>query len=120
MFFIMIQISFCALANRETDSLIHIVHEYEKKAHFESDTNYIKTLIEIAKTFGTANPDSTLLFGRKAYELSTRYNYYKGIISSAFTIVPIYSRQQDIQNLIQIGNKIIPIDRKSTRLNSSH
>ena len=76
--FFIVQIPLCAFADRITDSLINIVHEYEKKTHFESDTNYINALIDVAKIFGTANPDSTLLYGNKAYELrdrkSTRLN----------------------------------------------
>ena len=105
--FFIVQIPLCAFTDRKTDSLINIVQEYEKKTHFESDTNYIKTLIAVAEIFGTANPDSSLLFGSKAYELSTRYGYSKGIIESAFTMVPVYTIQQDVQNLPLVSGKII-------------
>ena len=115
LFFILIQLPFVAFANRETDSLINIIQEYEKKTHFETDTNYIKMLIAVAEIFGTANPDSTLLFGNKAYELSTRYGYSKGVLSSAFAMVPVYSRRQDFQNLLQIGTEILPIAEKTNK-----
>ena len=108
-------IPFCLFADYKTDSLINIVHEYEKKAHFESDTNYIKTLIAAAETFGRANLDSSLLFGNKAYELSTQYGYSKWILASAFAIVPVYSRQQDAKNLLKIGNEILPVAEKTDR-----
>ena len=61
---------------------LNIVQEYEKKIHFESDTNYIKALIAVADIYKTSNPDFTLLFSNKAYELSTRYGYSNGILKS--------------------------------------
>ena len=108
-------IPFCLFANHKADSLINIAHRYEKKTHFESDTGYINTLIRIAKKMEMSNPDSALLFGNKAYELSARHNYSKGSIESAFAIIPVYSRQENIQKLLQIGNEIIPIAEKTDR-----
>jgi len=113
--FFIVHIPLCALANRKTDSLIHIVHEYEKKTHFESDTNYIKALIDVSEIFGTTHPDSSLFYGNKAYELSTRCGYSKGVLESAFIKGRIYTRRQDVQSLKQIGNEILPIAEKTNR-----
>ena len=102
-------------SNNKADSLISIVHEYERKNHFESDTNYIKTLIDVANLLKPTNPDSSLFFGDKAYELSARFGYSRGILQSAFAIVPIYSSKYNSQKLLQIGNEIMPVAEKTNR-----
>ena len=68
-----VQIQVCVYADRKTDSLINVVQGYEKKIHFESDTNYIKALIAVAEELKISQPDTSLLFGDKAYELSLCY-----------------------------------------------
>ena len=108
-------IPLCAFADHKTDSLINIVHQYEKKTRFESDTNYIKTLIHIAEIFQITQQDSSLLFSNKAYQLSTQHGYSQGILSSAFVMASVYSKQWDTHNLMQIGNEILPLAEKTSR-----
>ena len=115
MFFIMIPISVCVFANRETDSLNAVIQKYEKQSHFESDTNYIKSLIGIAQKLESANLDSSLLYSTKAYELSTKLGHLKLIIESGFAMISIYTKKGDAQKMLQIGNEILPIAAKIDR-----
>ena len=113
--FFIVQISFCAVANRKADSLINIVHEYEKKTHFESDTNYIKALIDVSERLKNINPDSSLLFGNKAYELSTRNEYHRGIIKSGLSVAQIYLAKLNKNKLIEVANGMMSAAEKTDR-----
>ena len=44
----------------------------------ENDSNKVKALIQIAKTFQHISPDSTITYGKKALDLSDKINYLKG------------------------------------------
>ena len=115
MFLFIVQITVNAFADCKTDSLIHIIHGYERQTHFESDTNYINELINISEVLKFSSPDSSLLFGSKAYELSTKYGYSKSILESAFAMTSIYARQENDQKLQQIGDEVLPIAEKTNR-----
>jgi len=106
---------FYLFANHKTDSLINIAHEYEKKAHFESDTNYIKTLIDIAEQFKNSQPDTSLLFSDKAYELSKKSGYSKGILKSLLAMTSYYVRAGNVEKQLQIANEMLPIAEKIDR-----
>ena len=113
--FLMLQISFSILANRNSDSLVHIVQKYEKQIQYESDTNYIKALVNVSEVLKLSAPDSSLLFGRKAYDLSKKHGHSKWILESAFALSSVYTNKRDQENLLQIGNEILPIAEKTDR-----
>ena len=108
-------IPFCLFANHKADSLINIAHEYEKKSNFESDTNYIKTLIDVAEAFKLSNPDSCLLFGWKSYDLSAKYGYSKEFLKSGIMLSAVYIDRGDKQNLLRLGNELLPVAEKTDR-----
>ena len=108
-------IPFCLFADHKTDSLINIAHEYEKKTHFESDTNYIKALIDVAEAFKLSNPDSCLLFGWKSYDLSAKYGYSKEFLKSGIMLSAVYIDRGDKQNLLRLGNELLPVAEKTDR-----
>ena len=110
-----IHVSSYTSANQMTDSLINVITKYEVQTHFESDTNYINTLIDIAKELELANPDSSLLFSSKAYKLSTKYGYPELMLKSAFAMTTIYIKIMDIEKLLQIANEVFPIAEKADR-----
>ena len=111
----MIPISVCAFANRETDSLINIAQKYEKQTHFESDINYINTLIRVAESLLYINPDSSFLFAEKAYNLSIKHKYHKSSIKAAFIIGDIYTLKRDPEKIMWIVNEILPVIEKTDR-----
>jgi len=113
--FFIVHIPLCAFADRKTDSLMIIVHEYEKKAHFESDTNYIKALIAVAENLQNSQPDTSLLFSNKAYELSKNCEYPKGILNSSLSMAVLFIKEGDIQKLLQIAGEVLPIAEKIDR-----
>ena len=114
--FVMFLIPFSVLANRKADSLIHLAQNYEKLVQYESDTNYIKTLVNVSEVLKLSAPDSSLLYGRKAYDLSTKHGYSKWILESAFALSSFYTNKRDSKSLLQIGNEILPIVEKTNRL----
>ena len=113
--FFILQIPVYVFADYKGDSLIGVVQEYEKQVHFESDTNYIQVLIDASEALKLSAPDSSLLFGQKAYHLSKKHGYSGGIIESAFVLSAIYTDKGDKENLLDIGNEILPIVEKTNR-----
>ena len=113
--FVMFQISFSILANHKSDSLVHIVQKYEQQVQYESDTNYIKALVDVSEVLKLSAPDSSLLFGRKAYELSKKHGHAKWMLESAFALSSVYTNKRDQENLLQIGNEILSIAEKTDR-----
>ena len=110
-----LQIPFGIFANRESDSLVHVVQQYEKQVQHESDTNYVKALVDVSEVLKLSAPDSSLLFGRKAYDLSKKHGFAKWMLESAFALSSIYTNKRDQENLLQIGNEILPIAEKTDR-----
>ena len=113
--FFIFQIHLCAFADHKTDSLLNIVQEYEKKEHFESDTNYIKTLINLALLYANPRPDSSLFFSNKSFELSVKYGYPNRSLTSSSIMATIYMLREDAQQLLQIGTEMLPIAEKIDR-----
>ena len=108
-------IPFCLFADYKTDSLINIVHEYEKKVHFESDTNYINALIDVAEEFKRIQPDTSLLFSDKAYELSKKHGYPKGVFQSLLIKASYYIGAGDTEKQLEIANEMLPIAEETDR-----
>ena len=105
----------CLAAGKESDSLINIVREYEKQAHFESNIDYIKALINISKSLKSENPDSSLIFSNKAYKLSAKYSYTKETLESALTMAAIYLLRNDSDMLLRIANEILPVAQEADK-----
>ena len=108
-------IPFCLFANSKTDSLKNIVHEYEKKTRFETDTNYIIALINVAEELKISQPDTSLLFSNKAYELSKESGYSRGVLKSLLSMTQYYVGARDIEKQLQIANEMLPIAEKIDR-----
>ena len=107
-------IPFSLFANR-ADSLRNIVRTYETGIHFESDTNYINALIDVAEELKRSQPDTSLMFSDKAYELSKKHGYPKGVLKSLLAMTQYYVGARDIEKQLQIANEMMPIAEKIDR-----
>ncbi len=72
-FYLLVQ--FIYAQTNEIDSLKSILLKFEVSKNFESDTNYLNTLNELAYKYYTSNPDSTRILSERSKILCEKVNY---------------------------------------------
>lgn len=67
---------------KETDSLKLILKKHTALPNFEVDTNYIKTLNELAFKYQNSNPDTTIFIANQVIATCNRINYSNGKVEA--------------------------------------
>lgn len=82
LFFVLLGTFVCSFSvvfaqRQEIDSLKKVLPKYT-----EGDTNHINTLNKLALTYYTINPDTTLIWAKKALVLASKHQYDRGIVEA--------------------------------------
>ena len=76
-----------------------------------SDKDTLRALVlrELSVKYLTVNPDSSLIFGRQAMELSTQLNFPRGQARSYMALAFVYRQLGDFPNCWRVTNESLRI-----------
>lgn len=92
---------------REIDSLRGVLIKIQKKSNFERDTNYLKTLNDLAYKYYNINPDSTYILANQSRDLSLKIDYKSGVAESLRCLGLSYLMKSDFNSALEYYNQAL-------------
>ena len=83
----------------------------------KEDTNKVQILINLASAYQWTKPDSAILYGLKARELSQQINYVDGELEIAFTLSEALSARGNFSKALEIDLQAMQLAEKTGKQN---
>ncbi|HEX4044316.1 MAG TPA: tetratricopeptide repeat protein, partial [Gammaproteobacteria bacterium] len=97
----------CSAQNPKIDSL------YNKLQTAKEDTNKVKVILGLRDIYFFYNMDTSLLYNKEALDLSKKFNYKPGIITSYLYLSGMYDQKGNYKNALIYLNNVASLIEKN-------